>query len=129
MTQQDGSMLPRPYPLSMKIAGALAGVAFLAMAGAIARGFLQGDFAGEGRILLSLTWGQVSLLDVYLGFCIFSGWILYREGRTFSFVLWFLLMMTFGNATASCYILWALSKSGGDWNVFWLGSGPIQARR
>jgi hypothetical protein len=121
MNKFDGAGLRRTYPLSMKLTGLLACIGFLAMSAAIVRGFLLGDFSGEGRLLLSLIWGQVSLLDVYLGFLIFSGWILYREGVSLSFVVWFLLMMVFGNATASFYVLRALFKSGGDWRAFWLG--------
>lgn len=121
MNKYDEARLRRTYPLSMKLTGLLAGIGFLTMSAAIVRGFLLGDFGGEGRLLLFLIWGQVSLLDVYLGFLIFSGWIFYREGASRSFLIWFLLMMVFGNATASFYVLWALFKSGGDWRAFWLG--------
>jgi hypothetical protein len=104
-------------------------IGFLIMSGAIVYGFLQGDFAAEGRTLLSIAWGRVSLIDVYLGFIIFSAWILYRQGWTFSGFVWLLLMLIFGNATASLYILKSLVESGGDWNRFWLGRNSMQDTR
>jgi hypothetical protein len=91
------------------------------MAGALIYGFTVGDFGGEGRVLLSMPWGIVSLVDVYVGFILFSCWIVYRERSLVRSIVWVALMMVLGNFTASLYTLIALQTSGGDWKRFWMG--------
>ena len=80
-----------------------------------------GDFGGEGQVLLSMPWGIVSLVDLYVGFTIFSGWIIYREKSLIRSVVWVILMMVLGFFTASLYVLIALQTSDGDWKRFWMG--------
>jgi len=105
----------------MKIAKAVALLGFLAMTGVLLYAFTSGDFAAEGSVLLSLPWGIVSLVDLYVGFILFSGWIVYRERSWPRSVVWVLLMMVLGFFTASLYTLIALQRSGGDWGRFWMG--------
>ena len=61
------------------------------------------------------------MVDLYVGFVLFSGWIVYREESTIRTVVWVILMMTLGFWAASLYTLIALQTSGGDWRRFWLG--------
>jgi len=84
-------------------------------------GFTIGNFAEEGKQLLSMPWGIVSLVDLYVGFALFSGWIVYREKSAARSAVWVALMMALGFWTASLYTLIALQTSGGDWRRFWLG--------
>ena len=105
----------------MKIAKIVALLGMLAMGGILIYGFTVGDFAGEGGVLLSMPWGIVSLVDVYVGFILFSGWIVYREKSLLRSIVWVLLVMVLGNFTASLYTLIALLTSGGDWKRFWMG--------
>ena len=100
---------------------ALALIGFLIMLFSISTAFIVGDFSGEGSVILSLAWGKVSLIDVYIGFLIFSGWIIYRERSVGRSLIWVIFMMIFGNMTACFYILIALRQSRGDWMQFWLG--------
>jgi hypothetical protein len=100
---------------------ALTLIGFLIMLISISTAFIVGDFSAEGSIIFSLAWGKVSLIDVYIGFLIFSGWIIYRERSLGRSVMWVILMMIFGNMTACFYILLALRQSRGDWPRFWLG--------
>ena len=93
----------------------------LAMSGVILFAFATGDFAAEGSTLLSMAWGQVSMVDLYVGFILFSGWIIYREKSLVRSIVWVFFMMTMGNLTASLYALIALLTCGGDWKRFWLG--------
>ena len=51
----------------------------LVMGGALAYGFIVGDFWEDGGELMDNPWGIVSLFDVYVGFFFFIGWIVYRE--------------------------------------------------
>jgi hypothetical protein len=105
----------------MAIAKILALLGFLAMTGALVYGFTVGDFSGEGSQLLSMPWGIVSLVDLYVGFILFSGWIVYREKSLVRSVVWAVLMMVLGFWTASLYTLIALQTSGGNWQRFWMG--------
>ena len=63
----------------MRIAKLVALSCLLAMTAVLIYGFTVGDFSGEGQVLLSMPWGIVSLVDLYVGFILFSGWIIYRE--------------------------------------------------
>ena len=106
----------------MKIAKIVASLDVLAMASILLYGFTKGDFGGEGRVLLSMPWGIVSLVDVYIGFILFSGWIVYREKSLIRSIVWVALVMILGNFTASLYVLIALLTSREDWRRFWLGN-------
>jgi len=105
----------------MNIAKVIALLGAIAMGGALVYGFTVGDFSGEGQVLLSMPWGIVSLVDVYVGFILFSCWIVYRERSLLRSIVWVLLVMVLGNFTASLYALIALYTSGGDWKRFWMG--------
>ena len=83
--------------------------------------FTVGDIGEEGSVLASMPWGIVSLVDVYVGFILFSGWVVYREKSLVRSVVWVVLIMVLGNFTASLYTLLALQTSGGDWWQFWMG--------
>jgi hypothetical protein len=106
----------------MKIAKGVALLGLLAMTGVLVYGFTIGDFAAEGRQLLSMPWGIVSLVDLYVGFTLFSCWIVYRERSLVRSAVWVILMMVLGFFTASLYILIALQTSGGNWDRFWKGN-------
>ncbi len=105
----------------MKTAKGIALLGLLAMTAVLIYGFTAGNFAEEGKQLLSMPWGIVSLVDLYVGFVLFSGWIVYREGIGVRSVVWVILMMTLGFWAGSLYTLVALQTSGGDWRRFWMG--------
>jgi hypothetical protein len=105
----------------MKIGKVVAALGVLAMTAVLIYGFTVGDFAAEGNVLLSMPWGIVSLVDLYVGFILFSGWIVYREKSLVRSIVWVVLMMVLGFFTASLYTLIAFQTSGGDWKRFWMG--------
>ena len=105
----------------MKIAKLIALLGLLAMTAVLIYGFAAGDFAEEGKQLLSMPWGIVSLVDLYVGFILFSGWIVYREKSAVRSVIWVIFMMILGFWTASLYTLIALQASDGNWRRFWMG--------
>jgi hypothetical protein len=105
----------------MTIAKVIAAVGLLAMTIVLIYGFAVGDFGGEGARLLRMPWGLVSLVDLYVGFALFSVWIVYRERSGWRSVIWVILMMILGFWTGALYTLLALLRSGGDWRRFWLG--------
>lgn len=93
----------------------------IAMTAVLVYGFTVGDFATDGAELLSNPWGIVSLVDLYTGFILFSGWIVYREKSGLRAAVWVILMMVLGFFTGSLYTLYAAYSSKGDWKVFWMG--------
>ena len=105
----------------MKIAKLIAFLGLLAMTAVLVYGFTAGNFAEEGKQLLTMPWGIVSLVDLYVGFVLFSGWIIYREKSAVRSVVWVVLMMVLGFWAGSLYTLIALQTSGGDWRRFWQG--------
>ncbi len=105
----------------MRLAKMIALLGLVAMTGVLVYGFTAGNFGGEGSRLLSMPWGIVSMVDLYVGFILFSCWIVYRERSVLASVVWVILMMVLGSFTASLYALVALQTSGNDWRRFWLG--------
>ena len=106
----------------MRKAMLLAAVGLIAMGAVLVYAFTQGDFAAEGSTLLSMPWGIVSLVDLYVGFALFTGWIVYREASWPRALVWIALVMVLGFFAASLYTLLALRGSGGSWPRFWMGA-------
>ncbi len=105
----------------MKLAKMIALAGLAAMTGILIYAFTAGNLGEEGSVLLSMPWGIVSMVDLYVGFILFSGWIVYREGSFLRALPWVILMMVLGFFTASLYTLLALQGSGGNWQKFWMG--------
>jgi len=80
----------------MKIAKIVAALGLVAMTVALLYGFSAGDFFAEGGQLVGMPWGVVSLVDLYVGFILFSAWIIYRESSRLRMVVWIALLMTMG---------------------------------
>jgi len=85
-------------------------------------GLATNTFFSEGSILASLLWGQISLIDVYIMFIIFSFWVIYREKSIWKSIIWVILMMVLGSFTACLYLFITFQTSKGDWKKFWLGN-------
>ncbi len=105
----------------MKIAKFISLLGLLAMTGILIYGFTVGDFASEGAKLLAMPWGIVSLVDLYVGFALFSCWIVFREKSLLPSLIWVILMMVLGFWAGALYTFIALQTSGGDWQRFWFG--------
>ena len=105
----------------MKIAKVVSLLGLLAMTGILVYGFTVGNFSAEGARLLAMPWGIVSLVDLYVGFILFSGWIIFREKALLPSLIWVILMMVLGFWAGALYTFIALQTSGGDWQRFWFG--------
>ena len=105
----------------MTIAKVLALLGLLAMTGILIYGFTVGNFSSEGAKLVAMPWGIVSLVDLYVGFTLFSCWIVFREKAILPSVIWVILMMVLGFWTGARYTFITLQTSGGDWKRFWYG--------
>lgn len=99
----------------------VATLGLIAMVAVLTYGFLGGDFAAEGKQLLGMPWGRVSLVDLYAGFALFCCWILYRDGVTPVAVLWIAAVMVLGSLAICLYVLVARVRCRRDWAVFLLG--------
>jgi hypothetical protein len=107
--------------MTMTIAKLIALAGLLAMTAVLVYGFTVGNSSAEGARLLAMPWGIVSLVDLYVGFTLFSGWIVFREKAWLPALIWVILMMMLGFWAGTLYTLIALQTSGGDWRRFWLG--------
>jgi hypothetical protein len=105
----------------MRVAAVLASIGAMAMAATLVYGFTAGGGWAEVRVLLDYPWFVVSLIDVYIGFSLVAGWMIYREAWPVA-LLWIVLLMTLGNLIACLYVLVCLARSGGSWPAFWLGA-------
>jgi hypothetical protein len=105
----------------MKLAKTISLLGILAMTGILVYAFTVGNFTAEGNKLLAMPWGIVSLVDLYVGFTLFSCWIVYREKAALPSIIWVVLMMVLGFFTGALYTFIALQTSGGDWKRFWMG--------
>jgi len=105
----------------MKTGKIIGWVGLLAMTLGLANGFINGDFFVDGGKLLENPWGVMSLVDLYVGFVLFSMWIAFREKSLIAKVAWILAMMILGFFTGALYILYAFYTCKGDWLTFFLG--------
>lgn len=106
----------------MRFAKIVSLLGLFAMTAVLVYAFTFGDFFGEGKELLSSPWGIVSLVDLYVGFILFSGWIIYREDSLIRSIVWVFFMMVLGFFTGALYTYIALQTSGGDWQRFFMGN-------
>ena len=105
----------------MKIAKIIALIGLIAMTVVLIYGFTVGNFSGEGAKLLGMPWGIISLVDLYVGFSLFSCWIVFREKAILPSIIWVVLMMVLGFWAGALYTLIALQTSDNDWKHFWFG--------
>lgn len=106
----------------MKTIRIVTGAAAIVMAGAIVYGFVSGDFGDEGRVILDLAWGRVTLIDLYVGLVLFGGWILLRE-RSLAAIPWLLSFVVLGNLAAAVYAFRAAMRTDSI-SVFLVGESP-----
>ncbi|QSX07855.1 DUF1475 family protein [Alkalibacter rhizosphaerae] len=105
----------------MKSAKIISGIGIVAMTAALIQGFAMGDFFVDGGEILSNPWGIVSMVDLYVGFVLFSCWIAFREKSVFVSIVWIAAMMILGFFAGSLYVFIHLYASKGDWLRFFLG--------
>ena len=80
------------------------------------------SFGEQIAWLVSNPWGVVSLVDLYVGFSVFSLWIWFRERNAFAAAAWTLAMMTTGWLGGSAYVFNCLRQFNGDWQWFFMGN-------
>ncbi len=89
----------------MKIAKSIALAGLIAMTVVLVYGFTVGNFSADGAKLLANPWGIVSLVDLYVGFILFSCWIVFREKSLLRSIIRVTLMMVLGFWVGALYSL------------------------
>lgn len=93
------------------------------MVAVIVVGFVSGDFSKEGSEILGLTWGRVTLIDLYVGLAIFGIWVAFRERSWSRTLVWTLALVILGNLAAAVYVARAAFSSP-DATTLLLGHQP-----
>ncbi len=89
----------------MKLIRLFAWISSLVMTFMIIFSLLTGNFFEQGSILMGLVWGQMSLVDLYVGFFLVYLWIYYKETRFLPKVIWAILLIVTGSLATALYIL------------------------
>lgn len=105
----------------MKIAKLIAWLGVMAMTVVLIYGFSAGDFFEDGSKILNNPWGIVSMVDLYVGFILFSVWIVFRERNILVSLIWVMAMMILGFFAGALYVALNLHKSKGDLEKFFFG--------
>lgn len=89
----------------MRTARILSVCALVVMVTIIGWGLISGDFGGEGSAIWALTWGKVTLVDLYVGVVFFAAWVAWRERRLLPVVVWWVALVGLGNLAAAAYLV------------------------
>jgi len=107
--------ISRPEPLL--ILKALFGIIFVFMVGMTAAASLKSNLFEAIPAMFEHPWTVAALWDAYFGFLTFYVWVAYKETRTWTRILWFILIMALGNIAMSFYVLWQLFRLPKDASV------------
>lgn len=81
------------------------------MAVAIVVGLVTADFGAEGAAILDLTWGVVTLIDIYAAFLVVWLWIAWREADVLRAIVWLALVATLGSLAIGVYVALAAFRA------------------
>ena len=76
----------------------------IVMAAMIVFSITTGDLFLEGSIIGSLVWGQMSLVDLYVGFFLVYLWVYYKESSITLRIVWAVLFVVTGSMATALYI-------------------------
>ncbi len=99
------------------------------MAAVILWAAITGDILVEGRLLIGMPWGVVSLVDLYSGFLLIIVWIWFRERAIWMACVWSLAMLVLGNFAFCSYVFIALATCNQSYMIFFLGKHADQYQR
>lgn len=81
-------------------------VLIVAMVTAVTIALLTSPFPADGRVIVDLAWGRVTLIDLYLALGVFVLWVGWRDGIARA-VLWGAITAVTGSAGIGVYLLLA----------------------
>ena len=105
----------------VRTAKIISALGVVVMGAAILYALIAGNLSTEGKIIMSMPWGIVSLVDLYTGFTLFAMWIVYRERSLLTAIIWIVLLFSLGFFTGALYTFVALQTSDENWHRFWMG--------
>ncbi|MEX2533564.1 MAG: hypothetical protein WD360_06335, partial [Nitriliruptoraceae bacterium] len=91
---------------------------------AVTIAFLTAPFSTDGRVLIGLAWGRVTIIDLYLALGVFVLWVGWRDGITRG-LLWGAIAVVSGSAGIGIYLLLATRNAANVQDVL-LGSRSNQ---
>ncbi|MFZ4601172.1 MAG: hypothetical protein ACOYM8_01865 [Caulobacterales bacterium] len=68
-------------------------------------GELHGDIWQQGGVILTLPWGVVAMLDLYVGFALMAMIMMLAERSFVIGILWALPMLALGNVWAAIWLI------------------------
>jgi len=71
---------------------------------------LQENVILGGAKIIREPWGIATLFDTYFAFFTFYIWVMYKEVKWFSKLIWFILVVFLGNIAMSVYVLMQIYK-------------------
>lgn len=81
-------------------------VLIVAMVTAVTIAFLTTPFTADGRVIIDLAWGRVTIIDLYLALGVFVLWVGWRDGIARA-LLWGAITVVTGSAGIGVYLLLA----------------------
>lgn len=90
----------------------------------VALGLLSADLGREGREIVALAWGRITLLDTYLAFAVVIVWIWVRQTRVAATALT-LGVIVLGAVVIWGFVAWAAWTSR-DRRQLLTGAGDVQ---
>ncbi len=106
----------------MRTAVRLLIIGFIVMAAGIAYALIFGEFFSEAKVLFRYPWFHLSMIDLYIGFLLFCGWVLYRERSPVIASAWIISVLLLGNLASCLYAIIAARRANGNWQSFWMGA-------
>jgi hypothetical protein len=85
-----------------RIAFAVLAIVFTAMIGWAS---LRGDFGAEFAAITNMPWGQVTLVDLYLGFLLYGAGVWLVEDKLTTKLFWALPVVFLGNAWSLMWVV------------------------
>jgi len=108
-----------------KAAGGVAAAILAVMLAVLAWAIAAGDFRGEGRLLLHMPWGIMTLVDLYAGLTLVGCWIALTERAWLPVAGWVLALVFLGNIASLLFVLHRARAARGDWRQFWTGGKEL----
>lgn len=100
---------------------ALAAIGTLAMVLMLVYGAVGGYAIAQMTAVASIAWGQVLLVDIYVGLALFAAWMLWRDGPRPATLAWIVALLVLGHLVACIYLFRALRQGETDGHRFWHG--------
>ncbi len=85
--------------------------------------FVAGGFGSEGSTIVGLTWGKVTLIDLYTGVFLAAAWVWWREQRPVLALLWIGSFILLGNLGVALYVANA-ARTTTNPSDFFMGERP-----